>query len=151
HLSPALAEEAVDTLGPARSGNGSFLATVLREEVCRTSLPTLLHYEDRSAMAHGIETRVPFLDHRLVEFCLRLPGEVRIRSGVTKAPLRQAMKELLPAEISGRRDKLGYPEPVAHWLRGDAHRKVAEILLSERTRVRGLLDLDAVGRSLAEH
>jgi asparagine synthase (glutamine-hydrolysing) len=151
YLSPELGREAHELMGPSRRPGASYLDSVLHDEVCKTSLPTLLHYEDRSAMAHGIETRVPFLDHRLVEYCMRLPGTLRIHAGVTKAPLRHAMNPRLPRAVARRIGKLGYPEPLIHWLRGEAHRQVEEVLLSPRTRARGLLNLEAVERDLRAH
>jgi asparagine synthase (glutamine-hydrolysing) len=89
----------VDLLGPANLG-------------------MVLRYEDRTAMAHGIEARPPFLDHRVVEAALRLPAEALIREGMTKQPLRAALSGRLPAVVLERRDKLGFPAPEAAWLRG---------------------------------
>jgi asparagine synthase (glutamine-hydrolysing) len=151
YLTPDAAREAREFLGPAAQPGAGYTATSLHREVVQTSLPILLHYEDRSSMAHGIETRVPFLDHRLVEFCMRLPGTLRIHAGVTKAPLRRALNGSLPPAVAGRIDKLGYPEPLSNWLRREAHGEVAEILLSQRARARGILSSEAVERDLREH
>lgn len=74
-------------------------------------LPTLLHYEDRNAMAHGVESRLPFLDHRLVAFCLSLPDNFKLHKGRRKVILREAMRELLPDSIYQRYDKLGFAVP----------------------------------------
>lgn len=151
YLTPDVAREAAEILGPAAQPGAGYTATALHREVVQTSLPILLHYEDRSSMAHGIETRVPFLDHRLVEFCMRLPGTLRIHAGVTKAPLRSALNGSLPPAVAGRIDKLGYPEPLSNWLRREAHGEVGEILLSQRARERGILSPEAVERDLREH
>jgi asparagine synthase (glutamine-hydrolysing) len=150
-LSPDLSHGASDFFAAHPSPGGGHTAVSLHREVTQTSLPILLHYEDRSAMAHGIETRVPYLDPRLVEFCMRLPGTLRIHAGVTKAPLREAMNAALPEPIARRTDKLGYPEPLTHWLRGEAYEKVAGILRSSTTRARGILATDAIERNLREH
>ena len=83
------------------------LQALLRHQV-QTSLPSLLRYEDRNSMAHSIEARVPFLDHRLVELAFRLPGESKVRGADTKRVLREAMKGVLPEPIRTRRDKLGF-------------------------------------------
>jgi asparagine synthase (glutamine-hydrolysing) len=84
-----------------------------------TSLPTILHYVDRMTMAHSVESRVPLLDHRLVEFAFRLKNEYKIRDGVTKYILRESVKELLPNKIYNRRDKKGFVTPgEINWLRG---------------------------------
>lgn len=84
-----------------------------------TTLPTLLHYEDRNSMAFGIESRVPFLDHRLVEYGFSLPVDFRIRPGKTKYILREALKDYLPVPIYDRRDKKGFVTPgEISWVHG---------------------------------
>ncbi len=84
-----------------------------------TLLPSLLHFEDRNSMAFSIESRVPFLDHRLVEFGLSLSNEDKIQNGVTKFILRESMKGILPEMVSNRKDKKGFTTPGALWLRTD--------------------------------
>lgn len=84
-----------------------------------SSLPSLLHYEDRNSMAFSIESRVPFLDHRLVEFAFNLPSDIKIHDGYTKWILREAMKDRLPEKIRYRTDKKGFVTPgEVLWLRG---------------------------------
>lgn len=85
-----------------------------------TSLPTLLFYEDRNSMAFSLESRVPFLDHRLVEFLFSLPNSDKINEkSETKYLLRKAMKNILPAPIANRKDKKGFVTPgELTWLRG---------------------------------
>jgi asparagine synthase (glutamine-hydrolysing) len=75
------------------------------------SLPHLLKYEDRNSMAHSIEARVPFTDHRLVEYVFSIPAVYKIRHGWTKWLLRLAVRDLLPPEIVWRKDKLGFVAP----------------------------------------
>jgi len=75
------------------------------------SLPHQLHSEDRQSMQFSIESRLPFLDHRLVEFAISLPNNFKIRNGVTKFVLREAMKSVLPPKIYNRQRKLGFPGP----------------------------------------
>jgi asparagine synthase (glutamine-hydrolysing) len=75
------------------------------------SLPYLLRGEDRNSMAHSIEARVPFTDHRLVDYVFSLPAVYKIRHGWTKWLLRLAVRDLLPPEIVWRRDKLGFATP----------------------------------------
>lgn len=82
------------------------------------SLPMLLRYEDRNSMAHAIEARVPFLDHRLVEFNLGLWDRHKIVGGDTKRVLRTAMDGILPEKVRQRRDKLGFATPEQRWFRG---------------------------------
>lgn len=82
-----------------------------------TTLPTMLRNYDRYAMAHGVEVRMPFLDHRLVAFCMALPWQSKIRGGFTKAILRDAARPWLPTEVVDRRIKIGFGAPAVEWLR----------------------------------
>ena len=84
-----------------------------------SSLPKLLHWEDRTSMAHSIESRVPFLDHELVEFCLSLPPSFKFKGGVTKRILRSALCDLLPARVVGRLQKTPFSAPEEKWLRSN--------------------------------
>ena len=86
-------------------------------QLSATSLPMLLHWEDRDSMAHSIEARVPFLDYRLVEFVLGLPDEHKIGGGMTKRVLREAMRGLLPERVRTRVDKMGFVTPEEFWVR----------------------------------
>lgn len=84
-----------------------------------TSLPSLLHYEDRNSMAFSIESRVPFLDHRLVEFAFSLNTEDKVRGAVTKNVLRESLSGILPEAVKNRKDKKGFVTPGEQkWLRG---------------------------------
>lgn len=84
------------------------------------SVPMLLHYEDRNSMAHSVESRVPFLDYRLVEFTLELPAKYKINKGSTKYILREAMKGILPEKIRNRNDKMGFVTPEEIWIRNNS-------------------------------
>jgi asparagine synthase (glutamine-hydrolysing) len=86
------------------------------------SLPYLLRGEDRNSMAHSIEARVPFTDHRIVDYVFSLPAVYKIRHGWTKWLLRLAVKDLLPPEIVWRKDKLGFATPqwASRWDEWDA-------------------------------
>jgi asparagine synthase (glutamine-hydrolysing) len=86
------------------------------KNLTQTSLPKLLHYEDRNSMAFSVEARVPFLDYRIVEFAYNLPLECLIKDGVTKIILRNAMKGLLPEEVRVRKDKMGFVTPERVWM-----------------------------------
>ena len=84
-----------------------------------TSLPSLLHYEDRNSMAFSIESRVPFLDHRLVEFAFSLNDDDKFSNGITKLILRKSLGEFMPKKIVDRTDKKGFVTPgEIKWLRG---------------------------------
>jgi asparagine synthetase B (glutamine-hydrolysing) len=85
-----------------------------------SNLPSLLHYEDRNSMAFSIESRVPFLDHRLVEFGFRLRPEFKIRDGMTKWILRESVADALPSKIKNRTDKVAFVTPgESKWLRNE--------------------------------
>jgi asparagine synthase (glutamine-hydrolysing) len=81
-----------------------------------SSIPALLHHEDRASMAHSIESRLPFLDYRLVQFSLRCRPSLKIRDGRTKWILRQALADTLPEKIRRRRTKLGFNTPETRWM-----------------------------------
>lgn len=84
-----------------------------------SSLPTLLHYEDRNSMAHSVESRVPFLDHRIVELLFASSSSSKINDGYTKKILRDSMDGILPKTIQYRKDKKGFVTPgEVVWLRG---------------------------------
>jgi asparagine synthase (glutamine-hydrolysing) len=85
-------------------------------EIKYTQLPHLLRYEDRNSMAHSVESRLPFLDYRLVETALSLPDEYKISKGWTKNLLRNAVSPFLPKEVVWRTDKLGFNAPEEEWL-----------------------------------
>lgn len=86
----------------------------------QSGLDELLSYADRNSMSHGIEVRLPFLNHELVEFIFSLPGKFKIHEGYTKWILREAMKEELPAAIIRRTDKIGFEPPQQHWMQQPA-------------------------------
>jgi asparagine synthase (glutamine-hydrolysing) len=91
----------------------------LSYETRMTYLPQLLHYDDRNASAFSIENRVPFVDHRLVEYVHAIPAIYKLYKGWSKWLLRLAMRDLLPEKILWRKDKLGFPTPVKAWLTHD--------------------------------
>jgi asparagine synthase (glutamine-hydrolysing) len=78
-------------------------------------LPALLQVEDRMSMAHGIESRVPFLDHPLIEFAATVPADLKFKGGNMKHLLKQVFSKEIPSEILTRRDKMGFPVPIKEW------------------------------------
>ncbi len=107
----------------------SRLNTRLCNDVLNKSIPALLHNEDGNSMAFSIESRVPFLDYRIVEFAIALDGKYKIRNQWTKWIVRKACKEYLPKEIVKRTNKMGFPAPFARWLReGSSKEEIAEII-----------------------
>jgi len=131
------------TVPPVDRYTGS-LDEVLRRELCSTNLPALLHYEDRNAMAFSIESRVPYLDVRLVEYVASLPLDRKIRNGVTKIALRNAIKGIIPESIRCRMDKMGFVTPEEVWMRETLRPFVLDVLSSERFRTRPYWNADAV-------
>ena len=98
-------------------GAGRSLADRQKTDVMYTSLPALLHYEDRNSMAHSIETRLPFLDYKLAEFAISCPPSLKMRDGWSKWVLRQALAGTLPEKVRLRKTKLGFDTPQAAWMR----------------------------------
>jgi len=129
---------------PRYNGN---LDTVLYRELTCTNLPALLHYEDRNSMAFSIESRVPFLDYRFVEYVASLPLNQKIRSGVTKTVLRRAIKGIVPETIRCRMDKMGFVTPEEVWMREDLRPFVLNILSSDSFHGRPYWDAVAVVRN----
>lgn len=107
----------------------------------KTLLPALLQVEDRMSMAHGLESRVPFLDHPLVEFAATAPANVKFRNGELKRWLRVAFADRLPRSIRERKDKMGFPVPLNLWLKqgGAARNLIGDIFSSARARTRPYL------------
>lgn len=116
----------------------------------KTYLHELLMKQDQMSMAASIESRVPFLDHPLVEFAAALPLRMKLRGVTTKYILREAMRSLLPAEILSRR-KMGFPVPVGAWFAGPYRHLIHEFVLSPRAAARGLFDMNAISRMADAH
>ncbi|HZF38948.1 MAG TPA: asparagine synthase (glutamine-hydrolyzing) [Blastocatellia bacterium] len=116
----------------------------------KTYLHELLMKQDQMSMAASLESRVPFLDHRLVEFTARLPERMKLRRLTTKYVLRRSMKGVLPKPILTR-SKMGFPTPVGAWFRGAYRSVIDEYALSARSRDRGVFDPAFVRNLVAEH
>ncbi len=110
----------------------------------------LLMKQDQMSMAASIESRVPFLDHKLVEFAAKMPREMKLRDGTTKWILREAMKGILPETILNR-PKMGFPVPVGKWFRGEYKHLVEEFVLGDRSLDRGIFDAGAVRELVGKH
>jgi asparagine synthase (glutamine-hydrolysing) len=116
-LAPALMDHCHERRWTAPQLDSAGLAGHLHRDLTATNLPKLLRYEDRSSMAFSLETRLPFLDYRLVQMVFGLPLNYRFHDGWSKYILRRAMSDRLPSEIVWRKTKLGYPTPEVNWLR----------------------------------
>jgi asparagine synthase (glutamine-hydrolysing) len=106
----------------------------------KTLLPALLQVEDRVSMAHGIESRVPFLDHPLIELVATIPADIKFKDGTMKRVLKDAMRFALPDSIVERKDKMGFPTPLNEWIRGEAREFVRDILSSSNALNRAEID-----------
>ncbi|MFN0277873.1 MAG: asparagine synthase (glutamine-hydrolyzing) [Pyrinomonadaceae bacterium] len=116
----------------------------------KTYLHELLMKQDQMSMAASIESRVPFLDHKLVKFTARMPREMKIRGGTTKWILREAMKGILPGEILDR-PKMGFPVPIGKWFRGEFKHIVDEYVLGKRSLDRNIFDADYLRSLVVRH
>jgi asparagine synthase (glutamine-hydrolysing) len=105
---------------------------------------------DRMSMAASVETRVPLLDHRLVEFALSLPADMKLRRGKTKVILRKAMNGRLPRAVLNK-PKQGFSIPLKHWLRGPLRPLMEDLLSTESVRRRGYFECETVSRWVTEH
>jgi asparagine synthase (glutamine-hydrolysing) len=109
-----------------------------------TLLPALLHVEDRVSMAHGLESRVPFLDHPIIELAARMPPNVKFKNGNLKHILRKAVKPFIPASVYARMDKMGFPTPLSEWMRGPAKTFIMDVFASQKAKNRGYINTEAV-------
>ncbi|MCX6232793.1 MAG: asparagine synthase (glutamine-hydrolyzing) [Bacteroidetes bacterium] len=120
------------------------LSNNLYQTLVNTSIPHLLHWEDRNSMAHSIESRVPFLDYRLVEWIFSIPTEQKIRGAETKFVLRNAMKNILPEKVRTRMDKVGFATPTDLWTSKILKNEIKDIFSSTSFKQRGIFDADKI-------
>jgi asparagine synthase (glutamine-hydrolysing) len=116
----------------------------------KTYLHELLMKQDQMSMATSLESRVPFLDHKLVEFTASLPERLKLRGWTTKYVLRKSMKHLLPEAILTR-PKMGFPVPIGAWFRGPYSSVIDEYVLSDRALSRGIFAPDFVRELVRRH
>jgi asparagine synthase (glutamine-hydrolysing) len=131
------------------NGQSTTLDRILYADM-KTYLVELLMKQDQMSMAASIESRVPFLDHRLVEFAAGLPARMKLRGFRTKWILREAVRSILPAEILSRK-KMGFPVPFGLWMRGPWKEVARDVLLDPRSRQRGIIDPRAVEQLISAH
>jgi asparagine synthase (glutamine-hydrolysing) len=131
------------------NGSSTLLDRLLYADI-KTYLVELLMKQDQMSMAASIESRVPFLDHKLVEYAATLPDEWKLSGFTTKRVLRESVKGLLPESILNR-PKMGFPVPFAGWTRGPWNAVARDVLLDRRSIDRGIIDPPAVERLLRDH
>lgn len=119
--------------------SGDFLKDGLHNHL-KYSITSLLRYEDRDSMAFGIESRVPFLDYRFVEFVYSLADNQKIRQGETKWIMREALKGVLPEKIRTRQDKIGFATPEEYWMKQALGKDMKKVFASEKFNSRGYFE-----------
>ncbi|OVE76892.1 asparagine synthase [bacterium F11] len=121
------------------------------QDIYRETMPCCLRAEDRQTMAFGLDNFLPFLDYRVVEFMFRIPGDLKIKKGVTKHLLRLAMKDILPEETRTRIKKTGWNAPAHVWFSGKGQTLLKDIVHSQSFRERGIYDVEYVKNLIEEH
>jgi asparagine synthase (glutamine-hydrolysing) len=127
------------------------LHDALQSSIEEQPLPLYLRTEDRNSMAHSIEARVPFLDHRLVEYAAALPPGWQMRGPWNKHLLREAMRERIPESVRTRAEKFGFPVPVKQWVSDALYGPALEVIGSKAARERGIYNVDNILRDLDRH
>lgn len=130
---------------PAERGS---VAQLTRLELSNYMAHTLLRDTDAMSMAHSLEVRVPLIDHKLVEFAVRIPAQMKLRNGQGKWVFARALRDVLPAEILTR-PKRGFEMPVAAWMRADLRDVLDDVFSRESVERRGLFDYSALSREYA--
>ncbi|HLA70986.1 MAG TPA: asparagine synthase (glutamine-hydrolyzing), partial [Steroidobacteraceae bacterium] len=123
-----------------------------RRDLLKLSVPSLCHYEDRMSMANSREIRLPFLDSRLIDLLMRAPDSYKLRRGWTKYALRAAMRDLLPPQITWRKDKQGFSNPEGEWLKHELEPVVRDAFASTSAMSgKGLIDSVALLRKYEQY
>jgi asparagine synthase (glutamine-hydrolysing) len=143
-------EPAESILSAWSAGEGTVLERMLQVDIATYLPDDLLVKMDIATMAHSLEARSPFLDHRLVEFAASLPPGLKLRGRKSKILLKRALADHLPDDIL-RRPKMGFGVPLARWFRQDLRDLPREMLLDPGARILRYVRGDAVSRMLDEH
>lgn len=123
----------------------------LQSDHSRDILPGLLHYGDAISMAHSVESRLPFMDYRLIDFLFARSYKIKIRQGVTKWILREYLRGVNQSAIAGRKDKLGYPTPVESWLAEHNGTIARDVLLSSNAAITRYCEPRKIENLIARH
>ena len=106
----------------------------------KTLLPGLLHVEDRMSMAHGLESRVPLIDRKIVELAAKVPANIKFKNGEMKYLFKKIVKPFLPKKVYNRKDKMGFPTPINDWFKGELKEFVLDILGSKKAMSREFIN-----------
>jgi len=115
----------------------------------KTLLPALLHVEDRVSMAHGLESRVPFLDHELIELVATIPANIKFKDGTLKRILINSLKDELPPAILNRKDKMGFPVPLDEWFKTSLKSFVFDIFNSQKAKERPYFNSEEILKGIS--
>ena len=107
-------------------------------------LPALLQVEDRMSMAHGLESRMPLLDHTIVEFAASIPADIKFEGGQMKHFIKSTFERDLPRVLTERRDKMGFPVPLKEWFEGELKSYVGDVFLTQKNRHREFFNSEAI-------
>ncbi len=129
----------------------SLLSNRLYDELLFETIPASLRPEDRNTMSQSIESRSPFLDYRLVEYCFSLPSRLKIRHGLGKWLLREAMQGILPEKVRLRKDKAGFIAPADKWFRTVNRKQICDLINSDSLIKRNLYDIKYMQKIFEEH
>lgn len=127
------------------------LNEVLRYAVEHSPLPLYLRVEDRNSMGNSVESRLPFMDYRLVSFLFSMPDEYKLRGEWNKYIQRRALTGKIPESVRMRVDKMGFPVPLKKWMRGEVLEAVADTLHSRPCRERGIYNRSALANIIDKH
>jgi asparagine synthase (glutamine-hydrolysing) len=127
------------------------LDAILRRSVERGPLPLYLRLEDRNSMAHSVESRLPFMDYRLVSLVFNCADRWKLRGPWNKYLLRESMQRRIPESVRTRIDKWGFPVPQGKWISGPWYAPLLDLLGSRQTRERGIYNVAAIQRDLELH
>ena len=116
----------------------------------KTLLKGLLHVEDRMSMAHGLESRVPLVDHEVVEFAATMPANIKFKDGTLKMVLTQAMQDYLPRAILDRKDKMGFPVPLNEWIQSDLREFTEDLFRSQAMHSRPYFNAEEIVSQLGK-
>lgn len=133
------------------SGFASTLSKRLHKELMYEGVPAIVKPEDRNTMAHSIESRSPMLDYRLAEFCFSLPNSFKIRDGIGKWTLREAMRDILPEKVRTRKDKAGFIAPADVWFRTTNRDDIQKLIDSDFIKEAQIFDMSRLNEIFKEH
>ena len=129
----------------------SYLKNRTYQDIFFETAPCCLRAEDRQTLAFGLDNFVPFFDYRLLEFMFKVPGDLKIRNGVTKILLRDAMNGVLPEETRSRIKKTGWNAPAHMWFSGKGLEELTDMVHSQQFRQRGIYNIAEVDKIINEH